>query len=69
MSEPRVFNNRRRRGPEDGKIVVAAPEVAARMADQAPDLAERVYTLPDIEPTVAYVIDLDYVFALPPWRP
>ena len=47
---------------EDGKILVASPGDAARMAELAePELAERIYTLPGLPAGTAYVIDLDWV--------
>lgn len=48
-----------RRFPENGKIVVVAPEVAVKLFDQDPDLAKRVYAQRGIEPTKGFVIDLD----------
>ena len=51
-------------GVEDGKIVVMAPETAARAHEQATeagldDTARRVFAMAGLKPDVAYVIDLD----------
>ncbi len=67
MSEPRAYRNRTAYDllPKDGKLVIAAPSVAASMAEQAPEYADRIYTSPYIDPTKAYVVDLDVLLAPP----
>ena len=49
--------------PDHGKIVIAAPAVAARMAEVRPDLAHRIFCEPGphADETIAYVINLDSV--------
>jgi hypothetical protein len=43
-----------------GRVVVAAPGDAARLAEHRPDLAaKRVFTFPGLEEGKAYVLDVD----------
>lgn len=51
--------------PDSGKIVVLAPAVAAYAAELAPELAGRIYTRPEQDPAVAFVIDLGKLFDIP----
>ena len=47
---------------EDGKIVVAAPELAAALVEYADEEhAARIYTLPGLPENAVYVIDLDQI--------
>lgn len=50
--------------PSEGKIVVLAPEVAALAVEQSPEYADRIFTLPGIDPCTAFVVDLDAIRAL-----
>jgi hypothetical protein len=50
---------------EKGKIIIAAPSDAVRIADYRPDYAERVFTFGGLEKGTVYVVDLDLVFDIP----
>lgn len=55
--------------PDEGVIVIFAPEVAARAVEQCPEHADRIFTMPGIPENQAYVVDLDalsgWPFAMP----
>lgn len=48
--------------PEDGKIFAAAPHVAARLAEFAPE-PDRIYVIPGCPPGEVYVFDLNAIRA------
>lgn len=45
--------------PEDGKLAIAAPHVAALMVEQEPAFGLRVFTMPGIPEDIVYILDID----------
>lgn len=47
--------------PKDGKLIVVSPTNAAKMAERVPEHANRIFTFPEIENNVGYVVDIDKI--------